>query len=44
VTLSLALAAHVADEALTDFLAVYNPFVRSARERFGVRATTPLSG
>jgi hypothetical protein len=35
VTLSLALTAHVADEALTDFLAVYNPIVRSARERFG---------
>jgi hypothetical protein len=35
VTLSLALAAHVADEALTDFLAVYNPIVRSLRERFG---------
>ena len=35
VALSLALAAHVADEALTDFLAVYNPLVRSARERFG---------
>lgn len=34
-TLSLALAAHIADEALTDFLAVYNPIVRSARERFG---------
>ena len=28
------LAAHVADEALTDFLAVYNPIVRAAREQF----------
>ena len=34
-SLSLALAVHVADEALTDFLAVYNPMVRSARARFG---------
>jgi Protein of unknown function with HXXEE motif len=33
--LTLALAAHVADEALTDFLSVYNPLVRGARERFG---------
>jgi hypothetical protein len=33
--LTLALAAHVADETLTDFLSVYNPLVRAARERFG---------
>ena len=32
--LTLVLAAHVADEALTDFLSVYNPIVKSARERF----------
>lgn len=35
VTLCVTLAAHVADEALTDFLAVYNSIVRAARERFG---------
>jgi hypothetical protein len=35
VALSLVLAAHVADEAFTDFLSVYNPIVRSARARFG---------
>jgi hypothetical protein len=29
-----ALAIHVADEALTDFLAVYNPAVLSLRERY----------
>jgi hypothetical protein len=32
--MTLALAAHVADEALTGFLDVYNPIVRAARERF----------
>jgi hypothetical protein len=35
VTLTCVLAAHVADEALTDFLSVYNPIVRAARERLG---------
>jgi hypothetical protein len=35
VGLTLALAAHVADEAVTDFLSVYNPIVRAARVRFG---------
>jgi hypothetical protein len=35
VALTVALAAHVADEALTDFLSVYNPIVRAARDRFG---------
>ena len=34
ITLSLVLAAHVVDEALTDFLSVYNPIVVSARARF----------
>jgi hypothetical protein len=29
-----ALAIHVTDEALTDFLSVYNPTVRTIRERF----------
>lgn len=33
VALALALAAHVADEALTGFLAFYNPLVESVRER-----------
>ena len=33
--LTLALAAHVADEAATDFLSVYNPLVAAARQRFG---------
>lgn len=33
--MTLALAAHVADEALTGFLDVYNPIVRAARERLG---------
>ena len=32
--LCVALAIHVADEALTDFLAVYNPAVRAIRARF----------
>src|SRR5213592_3615388 len=32
--MTIALAAHVTDEALTDFLSVYNPIVRAARERF----------
>jgi uncharacterized protein with HXXEE motif len=32
--LTVALAAHVADEALTGFLDVYNPIVRTLRERF----------
>jgi hypothetical protein len=35
VALTLALACHIADEALTDFLSVYNPLVRQGRERFG---------
>ena len=35
VALTLTLAAHVTDEALTDFLSVYNPIVTAARERFG---------
>jgi hypothetical protein len=30
----MALAAHVADEALTGFLSVYNPIVAAARERW----------
>jgi hypothetical protein len=33
VSLCAALAVHVVDEALTDFLSVYNPAVRSIRER-----------
>ena len=32
VALCAALALHVVDEALTDFLSVYNPIVRSVRE------------
>jgi len=35
VALTVVLALHVADEALTDFLSVYNPIVRAARARFG---------
>jgi hypothetical protein len=35
VALTLTLAAHVVDEALTDFLGVYNPIVRAARARIG---------
>jgi hypothetical protein len=35
VALCAALAAHVADEALTDFLSFYNPMVVSLRERLG---------
>ncbi len=34
VALTLALALHVADEALTDFLSFYNPMVTSLRERW----------
>ncbi len=33
--LTAVLAAHVVDEALTDFLSVYNPIVQAARDRFG---------
>ena len=32
--MTLALGAHIADEALTDFLSVYNPIVSAARERW----------
>jgi len=32
--LCVAFAIHVADEALTDFLSVYNPAVRAIRARF----------
>jgi hypothetical protein len=32
--LSLALTLHVVDEALTDFLSVYNPAVQAIRKRF----------
>jgi hypothetical protein len=35
VALCLALALHVADEALTGFLSVYNPTVQGLRERIG---------
>jgi hypothetical protein len=34
VALTLALAVHVADEALTDFLSFYNPMVTLLRERW----------
>ena len=34
VLLCIALAAHVVDEALTDFLSVYNPAVQAIRKRF----------
>jgi Protein of unknown function with HXXEE motif len=34
VTLSLVLAAHAADEALTNFLSLYNPAVRAIRARY----------
>ena len=33
--LTLTLAAHVVDEATTDFLSVYNPLVSAARGRWG---------
>lgn len=33
--LSIVLALHVVDEALTDFLSFYNPLVERLRERFG---------
>ena len=33
-TLCLALAIHVIDEALTDFLSVYNPVVKALRQRW----------
>ncbi len=35
VALTFALAVHVADEALTDFLSFYNPMVTSLRARLG---------
>ena len=35
VGLTLALAVHVADEAVNDFLSVYNPAVRAIRQRIG---------
>jgi hypothetical protein len=35
VSLTIVLAFHVVDEALTDFLSVYNPIVRDARARLG---------
>ena len=35
VSLTIVLAFHVLDEALTDFLSVYNPIVREARARIG---------
>jgi hypothetical protein len=34
VALTLALAAHVADDALTGFLSVYNPIVQTLRARY----------
>ena len=34
VLLSVALSLHVTDEALTDFLSVYNPAVQAIRKRF----------
>jgi len=34
VALTLALAVHVADEALTDFLSVYNPTVEAIRAQY----------
>jgi hypothetical protein len=34
VALTIVLAAHVADEALTDFLSLYNPTVTALRERY----------
>jgi Protein of unknown function with HXXEE motif len=34
VTLCLALAIHVIDESLTDFLSVYNPMVKALRQRW----------
>jgi hypothetical protein len=35
VSLTIVLAFHVVDEALTDFLSVYNPIVREVRARIG---------
>lgn len=34
VALTLSLAVHVTDEALTDFLSIYNPTVQAIRSRF----------
>ena len=34
IALCLALAVHVADEALTDFLSIYNPTVKALRQRW----------
>lgn len=34
VALCLALAIHVIDEALTDFLSVYNPMIKALRQRW----------
>ena len=34
IALCLALSIHVADEALTDFLSVYNPVVKAIRQRW----------
>jgi hypothetical protein len=34
ILLSIALSLHVTDEALTDFLSVYNPTVQTIRKRF----------
>jgi hypothetical protein len=36
IALGLALAVHVADEAMNDFLALYNPTALAIRERLGV--------
>ena len=40
--LTLVLAAHVADEAVTDFLSVYNPLVAAARQRLGRSQATRI--
>ncbi len=43
VALTLALAVHVADEALNDFLSFYNPLVTSLRWRVGWRSRRSVS-
>ena len=43
IALGLALAIHVADEAMNDFLSLYNPTARALRERFDIPFPPPLS-
>lgn len=43
ISLCVALAVHVADEALTDFLALYNPTVLALRERYPLLPLTTFT-